>query len=132
MWAFLNLLLHSLFRLVEEKKRLFYAFPICFLFSFFNQTYTTSLRISFFNKIFSLFLFFVFPIGGYDKEEKAARAYDLAALKYWGTTTTTNFPVSFTIVPPLKMNTYIYIDKIIHNAVSLKMFAIRGIHYYDE
>lgn len=33
--------------------------------------------------------------GGYDKEEKAARAYDLAALKYWGTTTTTNFPVSF-------------------------------------
>ncbi|KAF3452781.1 hypothetical protein FNV43_RR03214 [Rhamnella rubrinervis] len=31
---------------------------------------------------------------GYDKEEKAARAYDLAALKYWGPTTTTNFPVS--------------------------------------
>ncbi|KAK3118665.1 hypothetical protein QOZ80_9BG0703620 [Eleusine coracana subsp. coracana] len=33
-------------------------------------------------------------LGGYDKEEKAARAYDLTALKYWGTTTTTNFPVS--------------------------------------
>ncbi|CAL0321060.1 unnamed protein product [Lupinus luteus] len=32
--------------------------------------------------------------GGYDKEEKAARAYDLAALKYWGATTTTNFPTS--------------------------------------
>lgn len=31
--------------------------------------------------------------GGYDKEEKAARAYDLAALKYWGSSTTTNFPV---------------------------------------
>nr|GMC77177.1 AP2-like ethylene-responsive transcription factor BBM [Ipomoea batatas] len=33
-------------------------------------------------------------VGGYDKEEKAARAYDLAALKYWGPTTTTNFPIS--------------------------------------
>ncbi|KAE9589675.1 putative transcription factor AP2-EREBP family [Lupinus albus] len=32
--------------------------------------------------------------GGYDKEEKAARSYDLAALKYWGATTTTNFPTS--------------------------------------
>ncbi|KAJ8533642.1 hypothetical protein K7X08_006966 [Anisodus acutangulus] len=33
-------------------------------------------------------------ISGYDKEEKAARAYDLAALKYWVPTATTNFPVS--------------------------------------
>ncbi|KAL9262544.1 AP2-like ethylene-responsive transcription factor AIL5-like protein [Drosera capensis] len=33
-------------------------------------------------------------MSGYDEEEKAARAYDLAALKYWGPITTTNFPIS--------------------------------------
>ncbi|KAH9321083.1 hypothetical protein KI387_015722, partial [Taxus chinensis] len=32
-------------------------------------------------------------LGGYDKEEKAARAYDLAALKYWGSSTHINFPL---------------------------------------
>ena len=30
-------------------------------------------------------------------EEKAARAYDLAALKYWGTSTHINFPVINTL-----------------------------------
>ncbi|XP_050124677.1 AP2-like ethylene-responsive transcription factor ANT [Malus sylvestris] len=32
-------------------------------------------------------------LGGYDMEEKAARAYDLAALKYWGSATHINFPL---------------------------------------
>ncbi|PSS21206.1 AP2-like ethylene-responsive transcription factor ANT [Actinidia chinensis var. chinensis] len=32
-------------------------------------------------------------LGGYDMEEKAARSYDLAALKYWGPATHINFPL---------------------------------------
>lgn len=30
-------------------------------------------------------------------EEKAARAYDLAALKYWGPSTHINFPVKYSL-----------------------------------
>ncbi|XVE53282.1 hypothetical protein DITRI_Ditri02bG0192100 [Diplodiscus trichospermus] len=33
-------------------------------------------------------------LGAYDEEESAARAYDLAAIEYWGTSTFTNMPVS--------------------------------------
>ncbi|CAN1777487.1 AP2-like ethylene-responsive transcription factor ANT [Linum perenne] len=32
-------------------------------------------------------------LGGYDMEEKAARSYDLASLKYWGASTHINFPL---------------------------------------
>ncbi|TKY70684.1 AP2 ethylene-responsive transcription factor ANT [Spatholobus suberectus] len=35
----------------------------------------------------------IFIIGGYDLEEKAARAYDMAALKYWGPSSHINFPL---------------------------------------
>lgn len=42
----------------------------------------------------SFFLCLILWSGGYDKEDKAARAYDLAALKYWGPSTHINFPVS--------------------------------------
>jgi hypothetical protein len=35
--------------------------------------------------------------GGYEKEDRAARAYDIAALKYWGANAIINFPVSVTL-----------------------------------
>ena len=34
-------------------------------------------------------------LGGYDMEKKAASAYDLVALKYWGPATHISFLVSF-------------------------------------
>ncbi|KAM1959454.1 hypothetical protein FF1_004928 [Malus domestica] len=43
--------------------------------------------------MFDAFCFTVSGNGGYDMEEKAARAYGLAALKYWGSSTHINFPL---------------------------------------
>lgn len=43
--------------------------------------------------IFAGFIKFYPFAGAYDDEEAAARAYDLAALKYWGPGTLINFPV---------------------------------------
>ncbi|GJN28416.1 hypothetical protein PR202_gb16534 [Eleusine coracana subsp. coracana] len=41
--------------------------------------------------------------GAYDNEEAAARAYDLAALKYWGPETVLNFPVDDYVNERLEM-----------------------------
>jgi hypothetical protein len=59
---------------------------------------------------------YVHLIGGYDKEDKATRAYDLAALKYWGTTTTTNFPVS-------KLPIYVFLCLIIKHCYLFDFYA---------
>ena len=56
-----------------------------------NDDYARKPRCSF----LTLFPFHRSRIGGYDMEEKAARSYDLAALKYWGPSTHINFPVIF-------------------------------------
>jgi hypothetical protein len=61
----------------------------CLSFSQFMQIYLINNITAFCSNV----SFHLLHSGGYDKEEKAARAYDLAALKYWGTTTTTNFQV---------------------------------------
>ncbi|XLR23087.1 hypothetical protein S83_050987, partial [Arachis hypogaea] len=43
----------------------------------------------------------------YDEEESTARAYDLAALKYWGTSTFTNFPKEIEIMQTMTEEEYL-------------------------
>lgn len=55
--------------------------------------FTSSSGVVVFTKILIGTDIYEYFSGAYDDEEAAARAYDLAALKYWGTSTFTNFPV---------------------------------------
>lgn len=57
-------------------------------------------------------------VGGYDMEEKAARAYDMAALKYWGPSTRINFPV---------MINFILIFSSIQDSISLVVLTVTDI-----
>ncbi|KAG6473332.1 hypothetical protein ZIOFF_067247 [Zingiber officinale] len=66
------------------------------------------------------------PSGGYDTEEKAARAYDLAALKYWGPSTHINFPVC--MIPQPKDLFYAWIT----NTIPYLWFDVQLESYQEE
>lgn len=66
-------------------------------------------------------------------EEKAARAYDLAALKYWGPSTHINFPVWFSSTLLSKfVNLHIYVLKHTDRALDLVRVVLQLENYQKE
>ncbi|KAM1137415.1 hypothetical protein ACFX15_014547 [Malus domestica] len=64
--------------------------------------------------MFETFCFTVSGNGGYDMEEKVARAYGLAALKYWGSSTHINFPLDIYTAQLEEMNNISWREYIAH------------------
>ncbi|XP_040372950.1 uncharacterized protein LOC121052297 [Rosa chinensis] len=76
-------------------------------------------------------------IGGFREEEQAARAHDLAALKYWGDSTPLNFPVSDYMKELEEMQAYTKKDYLLHIRRTSACFSkglskYRGVSKYSR
>ncbi|XP_073314365.1 AP2-like ethylene-responsive transcription factor ANT isoform X1 [Primulina huaijiensis] len=70
-----------------------FDFYLCFIFNFKRLLFLVGFPLFGLAMLFPSNCVISVYLGGYDMEEKAARAYDLAALKYWGASTHINFPL---------------------------------------
>nr|XP_011468665.1 PREDICTED: AP2-like ethylene-responsive transcription factor PLT2 [Fragaria vesca subsp. vesca] len=76
-------------------------------------------------------------IGGFHEEEQAARAHDLASLKYWGKSTSLNFPVTDYEKEIEEMEEYTKKDYMLHIRRTSACFSkgiskYRGVSKYGE
>ncbi|PRQ44585.1 putative transcription factor AP2-EREBP family [Rosa chinensis] len=76
-------------------------------------------------------------ICGFREEEQAARAHDLAALKYWGDSTPLNFPVSDYMKELEEMQAYTKKDYLLHIRRTSACFSkglskYRGVSKYGD